>query len=114
MDTKIGIHIFFIFAYPKLERCKILYFLGDSMVDMVQHKFNIKKAVNNRYKPTKAVLHNLPHTLHNISREEYQFLSYYSSTDTLSNIVYDNMLYEYIESVDYDRYERWLEDGGRY
>ena len=92
--------------------CWILYFLGDTMVDEINSKFNIKKAVNNRYKPARGVMHNIPYILHNISREEYQYLSYFSDADTLSKIILDNMVFEYVESVDYDKYERWLKDGG--
>ena len=84
------------------------------MIDKMCAKFNINKAVNNRYKPTRGVMHNIPCILHNISREEYRYLSYFSDTDTLSKVILDNVAFEYIESVDYDRYERWLKDGGRY
>lgn len=84
------------------------------MAKCTKLKFNIAKAVNNRYKPIRKLMHKSTKILHIVSREEYQYMAYYGDIDTLSNIIKENMIFDYIQSVDYERYERWLKNGGRY
>ena len=81
---------------------------------MAIRKFNYKKAVNNRYKSTNLSMHKLTKTWHSISREDYLYKSYYDDVDICSLLLQECRLYNYAESADYERYERWLNNGGRY
>ena len=78
------------------------------------HKFNYKKAVNNRYKSASGFMHKNVNILHSISKEEYLYRQYYGSQDIFLKILEECKMLDVAESTDYFRYERWLDDGGRY
>ena len=79
----------------------------------VTHKFNYKKAVNNRYKPIYHGVHKMVALLHTISKEQVSYDNYYNSA--CFEAIYKELLcLDVVDLLDYDRYERWLEDGGRY
>jgi hypothetical protein len=77
------------------------------------YKFNYKKAVNNRYKPSKSCTHNVGLILHNISKEHESYIRYYADPCILS-IMQQMSVLDTADLLDYERYERWLGDGGRY
>lgn len=83
------------------------------MQKKVLHKFNYTKAVNNRYKPTYNKMNKIGKSLHTISKEQLDYDSYYNSSCYLE-IYKELLLLNQVDLLDYDRYERWLDDGGRY
>ena len=77
-------------------------------------KFNKVKSVNNIIKSIDATHKNMG-ILHSMSRGDRLDIIYRQEMSKISSILLEeNSIFEQSETIDFNQYERWLIDGGRY